>query len=180
MNKILTGLLLLILIFTGSPAVIGQAGNPERAPMEFTTARGEALRAGCATVLEGLNQFSQTIQAGQSRWFDLHNEFISSLGEFSNQAESNDIDTTALNEHIAEIANLSGQLSSAWQETLTILNLEEQNIECESDDFEPKDLHDIIESAKTAHEELKSLLGSFIEAADGEIRTELAHIRGQL
>lgn len=181
MNKILTGLLLLVLLFTGGSTVVGQVENSERVSVEFTSARGEALSAKCAAIVERLQTISQSVQAAQAKSFNLQTGLTSAFVEFGNQAESSGVDVAEITRHMSEVSNTSGQLSAAWQRVLTALNTQdEQKIDCQAEDFNPEDLHKVIEEAKVALDDLESVLSTFIELVGGEIKTELAQIRGQL
>lgn len=143
---------------------------------ELSEARAQRIVARCEALKTNVSQRSQRITGVQEARSQVVANLAMRLETFSARVQAAGLSVEALNEDVASLKTLSGELETLWTtygESLTALS--EAECDAEADDF-----HAALEAAKSAHTDIRVKYKEIKDFIQSEIKHDLEDLRAEL
>lgn len=174
----------LLMLAVGVPVVSQSESTTQTTSnkrVEFSEARGNLLRNRCAIVLQKINQIQDKTAEREERSQKLLNDWQVKLNDFSIKAQAEGLNVDKLSADLAEMNNLAGELSQAWDEFNQALAAIGAGVDCEDDEtVDPEALHQEIETAKQSLDDLRQAIKAVKDFISTTIKADLVELRQQI
>lgn len=142
----------------------------------LTEARSQRIIARCEMMKGKIDQIISRLLTVKDARGNLISAMVNKLENFSDRLQAANLDTAALDEDIATLGTMSGELDTIWADFQTKLE-ELKNTECDEDS---KPFHEALELAKEAMAEVRAKYREIKDFLQSEVKVELQNLREQL